>query len=173
MESQSSQINLQHYRWPAEWEPHVATWTAWPVNKKTWPGIFDRIPAAFAELVAAIAGFEPVNILAGQETQRNVWPLVEAACSKNGAGFDVRFVDIAVNDSWCRDYGPMFLNRRPNLNLDQKDISNGTLVRPPSAPQRCAADQIVLNWGYNAWGEKYPPWELDAEVTGSGGMRWR
>lgn len=56
---------LTNYRWPAEWELHDATWVAWPVNPNTWPGIFDRIPAAFAEFVATIARFEPVRILAG------------------------------------------------------------------------------------------------------------
>ena len=58
-------LKLTDYRWPAEWEPHVATWTAWPVNPNTWPGIFERIPPAFAEFAAAIARFEPVRILAG------------------------------------------------------------------------------------------------------------
>ncbi|MFN5588063.1 MAG: agmatine deiminase family protein, partial [Planctomyces sp.] len=48
-------LKLTDYRWPAEWEPHVATWTAWPVNPNTWPGIFERIPPAFAEFAAAIA----------------------------------------------------------------------------------------------------------------------
>ena len=60
-------LKLADYRWPAEWEPHAATWAAWPVNPNTWPGIFERIPPAYAEFVAAMAEFEPVRILAGGE----------------------------------------------------------------------------------------------------------
>lgn len=139
-------FDIVDYRWPAEWEPHAATWTAWPVNRNTWPGIFVRIPAAFAEFVAAIARFEPVNILASSDVQRTAWPLIDAACESAAAGHEVRFFDITVNDSWCRDYGPIFLNRRP-------EVDDG--------PQ-----QIILNWNYNAWGGKYPPWDLDNVVAG-------
>src|SRR5215212_799126 len=53
------------YRWPAEWEPHAATWLAWPHNRATWPGKFEPIPAVWARLVETIARFEPVNVLAG------------------------------------------------------------------------------------------------------------
>ena len=53
------------YRWPAEWEPHAATWIAWPHNLQTWPGRFASIPARFAELIRALADYEPVRVLAG------------------------------------------------------------------------------------------------------------
>ncbi len=139
-------IDLTNYRWPAEWEPHESTWVAWPVSEQTWPGIFEKIPPAFARFVAAIARFEPVNILAGGDrVAENARELVDAACDAAAAAFEVRFVDIPVNDSWCRDHGPIFLNRRA-------DVNDG-----PS--------HVIVDWDYNAWGGKYPPWDLDAEVA--------
>ena len=51
------------YRWPAEWEPHAATWIAWPHNVDTWPGRFAQVPLRFAELIRALAQYEPVRVL--------------------------------------------------------------------------------------------------------------
>jgi agmatine deiminase len=138
---------LKDFRWPAEWEQHDATWVAWPVNPNTWPGIFDRIPAAFAEFVAAIASFEPVKILAGGAgVFESARPLIDAACSRRGSRFVPELIDIPVNDSWCRDHGPIFLTGR-----------HGTSV---------AGQSVIIDWNYNSWGGKYPPWDLD-ELTAS------
>jgi len=139
--------SLTNYRWPAEWEPHVATWTAWPVNPNTWPGIFDRIPRAFAEFAAAIAEFEPVRILAGGPgVIQAARPLLDAACSRRGSLFTPVWFDIPVNDSWCRDHGPIFLTGRAN--------------------SVAAGSRVILDWNYNAWGGKYPPWNLDEHTAG-------
>lgn len=143
-----TEINLRNYRWPAEWEPHDATWVTWPVNAATWPGLFERIPPAFAAFVATIARFEPVHVLvqdvhAADAARR----LLDAACERSGAAFRVSLWNIPVNDSWCRDYGPIFLNRRP-------EVTDG----PP---------QVIIDWDYNAWGGKYPPWDQDAAVAGT------
>ena len=139
-------INLNHYRWPAEWEAHNSTWVSWPVNEATWPGIFERIPAAFARFVATIARFERVNVLAGStDIAREVQPLIDAACEESAATFDVRTVEIQTDDAWCRDYGPVFLN----------SMSAATDVPP----------QIAVDWNYNAWGGKYPPWDNDSAVA--------
>ena len=136
---------LTNYRWPAEWEPHDATWVAWPVNPDTWPGIFERIPAAFAEFVAAIARFEPVRILAGGiGVAAAARPLIDTACSRHGSRFVPELIDIPVNDSWCRDHGPIFLTGR-----------RGTAA---------IGQSVIIDWDYNAWGGKYPPWDLD-ELT--------
>jgi agmatine deiminase len=137
--------DLSLYRWPAEWEHHAATWAAWPVNPKTWPGIFERIPPAYAEFVAAMARFEPVRLLTGGNgVAESARPLIDAACDREGSSFEVEFVDIPVNDSWCRDHGPFFLNGRPDT--------------------AAAGRQVIIDWNYNAWGGKYPPWDLD-ELT--------
>jgi agmatine deiminase len=119
------------YRMPAEWERHAATWLAWPHNQATWPERFEPIPGVWAGLVETLCAFEPVQILAGDGPAG-----VEA---RNLAGNlpSVTFHDLPTNDAWVRDFGPMFL------------------VGPPGAPP------ALVNWGYNAWGGKYPPFDLD------------
>ena len=122
------------YRWPAEWEPHDATWLAWPHNRETWPGIFEEIPPIFAQLVRLIAEFEPVNVLAGGDD------VMTSADHHIGNLDNVTLHDIKTNDAWARDYGPTFLQapagKRPAL----------------------------IDWQYNAWGGKYPPWDADNAV---------
>jgi len=48
---------------PAEWEPHDATWIAWPHNAEDWPGRFDPIPWVYGEIVRKLSRFEKVRIL--------------------------------------------------------------------------------------------------------------
>ena len=122
------------YRWPAEWEPHAATWLAWPRNPETWPGKFEPIPAVWATLVRTLAEFEPVRILAGGEA------VMAEARSMVGDVPNVTLHDIATNDVWARDHGPMFLSGPASL--------------PPA----------LVDWEYNAWGGKYPPFDLDNAV---------
>jgi agmatine deiminase len=121
------------YRHPAEWEPHAATWLAWPHNRATWPGTFENIPPIFAQLVERISRYEPVKLLAGTG---DVW-----AQARQMVGHlpNVQFWPIETNDAWCRDHGPMFLE---GLDL------------PPA----------LVDWQYNAWGEKYPPFDKDNAV---------
>ena len=40
---------------PAEWEPHEATWIAWPHNRDDWPGRFTPIPWVYGEIVRKLA----------------------------------------------------------------------------------------------------------------------
>ena len=123
------------YHWPAEWEPHAATWLAWPRKAESWPGIFERIPAAYARLVQAIARFEPVHILAAEETAWAQTRELLETCS------NVHVYRIPTDDSWIRDFGPLFLRSL-----------HGT----------CDA---IADFRYNAWGGKYPPWQNDDQAT--------
>lgn len=131
------------YRWPAEWEPHAATWCSWPHNRNTWPGKFEPVPAEYAALVRTIAAAEPVHVLAG-----GAEVLAEARKHVGGCS-GVTLHDIPTNDAWCRDHGPTFL-------VGSKDL-------PPA----------LIDWEYNAWGGKYRAFDLDnavpsriAKVTG-------
>jgi agmatine deiminase len=125
------------YRMPAEWEPHAATWLSWPRNPNTWPGKFGPIPAVWEELTRTIAEFEPVHILAGG---REVFRQAEKMV---GDVPGVTIHDIPTNDVWIRDHGPTFL------------------TGPPGAPP------ALVDWIYNAWGGKYPPFDLDNGVPRS------
>jgi agmatine deiminase len=127
------------YRWPAEWEPHAATWLAWPRKLETWPGKFEPIPGVWATLVRTLAEFEPVHILAGGE------PVMAQARQLVGDVPNVTLHDRATDDVWMRDAGPMFL------------ASPAPLRSGPLAP-------ALVDWEYNAWGGKYPPFDLDNAV---------
>lgn len=122
------------YRWPAEWEPHAATWLAWPRNRETWPGTFDAIPPVWKKLVETLSAAEPVHILAGGED------VMQQAQEMVGGLENVHLHDIPTNDAWIRDHGPTFLARADD------------------------APRVLLDWKYNAWGGKYPPYDLDNDV---------
>jgi agmatine deiminase len=122
------------YRMPAEWEPHAATWLAWPHKEASWPGKFAPIPRVYAALVRTLAPFEHVNILAGEPD------VAQQAKRLVGGVANVTLWNIPTNDAWIRDHGPTFL-------LGHAD-------REPA----------LIDWGYNAWGGKYPPFDLDDQV---------
>ena len=92
------------WRMPAEWEPHEATWIAWPHEKSDWPGKFAPIPWVYAEIVRHLARVEKVRIIAEDETR------VRSMLRKAGANLEnVEFFDFATNRSWVRDYCPLFV----------------------------------------------------------------
>src|ERR1051326_7883191 len=94
------------YRMPAEWEPHEATWIAWPHNRSDWPGKFEPIPWVYCEIVSHLGRFERVHILVNDAlAQRRAETAVEHA----GAMRDtVEFHRWPTNRVWTRDYGPIF-----------------------------------------------------------------
>ncbi len=129
------------YRMPAEWEPHEATWLSWPHNPETWPGGgLDRVCDTFGRIVAALVDSETVHI------NVNDAEMESAACRQLGkqlAGQMV-FHHFPTNDAWCRDHGAIFVRR-----LDRQSRT------PPL---------VALNWGFNSWGDKYPPYDLDDAI---------
>jgi agmatine deiminase len=126
------------HRLPAEWEPHAATWLAWPHRRATWLGDFAAIPQAFAAIARLIALHEPVRIIASGAA-------LEEARERVGTVGNIELVDIPTNDAWLRDTGPVFLVPRGGRPAD------GT--------------PVALAWKWNAWGGKYPPWDTDARVA--------
>lgn len=127
----------QDFRMPAEWEPHAGTWVSWPHRSASWPGRFEPVPDAFARMVAAIAPFEPVYINIGDS--EDLRRQAERCLNDVGAPMDrIHFHPIPTNDAWCRDHGPIIV-----------DSDRG---------------QVVLDWDFNAWGDKYEPFESDDAV---------
>ena len=128
------------FRIPAEWEPHAATWLAWPHNRETWPGRLSAIPAVYVQIIAALHRDERVHICVNDfATAGHVRHTLDAA------GVDLARIgvyEIPTNDAWTRDYGPIFLTRR-----HEQIIELG-----------------LTNWTFNAWGAKYPPWDRDNSV---------
>lgn len=128
----------QGYRMPAEWAPHQATWLSWPHNRDTWPGVLARAEAALALAVAALTEGETVHInVLDERHERHVAGLLAGKANLER----VRLHRLPTNDAWCRDHGAIFVTR-------------------PGRP----APLLALDFGYNAWGGKYPPFDLDNQV---------
>ena len=129
------------YRMPAEWEPHLATYMTWPHNLETWPGKFDPVPAQYAAVVAGLSRFETVRLLVKDSAAA---AQASALLQQADARMDrVEFLTCATNDSWIRDYGPIFVTRGD---------SSGRRTR------------LALDWKFNSWGEKYGPYDLDDPI---------
>ncbi len=124
------------YRMPAEWEPHRATWIAWPHEKSDWPGRFTPIPWTYTEIVRVLSRYETVAILvADAAMERRARVMLRRA----GAGLDrIEFHHVATDRTWTRDSGPIFVvNSR--------------------------GERLATQWRFNAW-SKYPNYEHDARV---------
>lgn len=125
------------YRMPAEWEPHEATWISWPhPHGISFPGCYASVLPTFVRMVEILSESEVVRInVSGIQQEQSVRELL-----KNAALENIEFFHILTNEPWCRDHGPIF-------------------VRRDKEPQLAAVD-----FGYNAWGWKYPPCDADDAV---------
>ena len=127
------------YYFPAEFAPHAATWLSWPHKEASWPGKIHTIYPYYAAFVKELAKGERVCINVNNEKMRDF-----ALGHLQAAGVDISKVEFyyhPTNDAWCRDHGPAFLI---NLMADIK--------------------KVIVDWGYNAWGGKYPPFDLDDNI---------
>ncbi len=137
---------------PAEWEPHAATWLAWPHNERDWPGKFEPIPWVFADIVRHLAAGERVEIMVGSAAeQRSAMRVLKRADVRLK---NVHFHRLATDRIWTRDSGPIF-------------------IRVPGVGKRL----VALHWKFNGWAKyknhrrdaKVP--ELVAEVAGAARVR--
>jgi agmatine deiminase len=118
------------YRMPAEWEPHAATWIAWPHNRDDWPGKFAAIPWVYTEIVRHLSRFERVHIVVrGRGMQARVADELGKAGAELG---QVRFFKAATDRSWVRDSGPTF-------------------VVKDDAPSKSAREVGLIDWEFNGW----------------------
>jgi len=128
---------LAGYRMPAELEPHQATYMTWPHNLETWPGKFDPVPAQYAAVAAGLSRFETVRLLV---KDADAGEQAKALLCQAGARIEsVEFLSHPTNDSWIRDYGPIF-------------VTNADGAR------------LALDWKFNSWGEKYGAYDLDDAI---------
>jgi len=128
------------YRMPAEWEPHQATWLSWPHKRESWPGHFEPVEPAYAEIVRALAACETVHVNVLDAGHRKH---VEGILGRQGVSGDIRFHLFPTNDAWCRDHGAIFVVR------DGAD-----------------APLAAIDCDFNGWGGKYPPFDLDNRIPG-------
>ena len=132
------------YRMPAEWEPHAATWLSWPRREGiSFPESFDCVLPVLRAMVKALIN----NGQAGSDSEQVCINVCNGAHEAEARAIldalpqeFITYYEIPTNEPWCRDHGPIFLTRDANPKL------------------------AIVDWDYNAWGNKYPPFDLDEAV---------
>ena len=126
------------FRMPAEWCPHAATWLSWPQNKETWPRNLAQAQQEYLAFVKAIANDETVvlNFASSNHASATNQKLAEL---KPNLRQNIQLSICPTNDAWIRDYGPTFVT-------DGKQLA-------------------AIDWRYNAWGGKYPPYDDDQKFV--------
>ena len=120
---------------PAEWEPHSATWLAWPHHKLDWPRKFEPIPWVFAEIIRYISHYERVELIVQNELEESgARKILKRADAWNE---NVRFHRWPTDRVWTRDSGCSFI------------VSHGALA--------------AACWRFNAWA-KYSNWKRDVKI---------
>ena len=124
------------FRMPAEFEPHQATWLAWPHEKSDWPGRFEPIPWLYGEIVRHLARVERVFIIVkSADAERGVRRILREC----HADLDmVKFFHSPTNRSWTRDYGPLFV-------------------------ENARGEKAISHWRFNGWA-KYDNYQHDAQL---------
>jgi len=126
------------YHFPAEFAKQTAMWLSWPHKEASWPGKIETIYPVYAHFIKLVAEGQLVNINVADEVMK-----MKALRYVEEAGADLANVNFFIhptNDAWCRDHGPAFL-----INPKEKK-------------------KMIVDWGYNAWGGKYPPFDLDDNI---------
>ncbi|MBS0188362.1 MAG: agmatine deiminase family protein [Planctomycetes bacterium] len=148
----------QHgFTFPAEWSKQRATWFSWPRPEGiSFPAKYETVPANIALFIREIAPRQTVHInvpnenyeriareqlIAGGVPKRFFGPLtaLEETPSRTSR---IQFHYMKTNESWCRDHGPAFVTR---TRKGKKEFA-------------------IVDWGFNAWGGKYPPFDSDDAV---------
>jgi agmatine deiminase len=121
---------------PPEWAPHERTLMGWPCRRELWGGRLAAAKEESAGVANAVAEFEPVTMVAGSPE--------DAAEAREVLASAVEILELPIDDSWLRDSGPVFV------------------VDDVERPTRRAG----VHFRFNAWGEKFAPWDRDAAVGG-------
>ncbi|MGH7664448.1 MAG: agmatine deiminase family protein [Gemmatimonadaceae bacterium] len=123
-------------RMPAEWEPHDATWLAWPHHADDWPGKLDAVHWVYAEIVRVLHGQERVEILCNDAVVKDAARRALAAHGVDSSGY--RLHTVPTDRAWLRDSAP-----------------TGTILDDGSIE--------LVNWRFNGWA-KYDNYANDACV---------
>jgi agmatine deiminase len=131
------------YTFPPEWHPHAGTWFSWPRPEGiSFPAKYHTVPENLARIMCEIQSREQVHINVPNENWAH---LVREQLKEHGCPMkNVFFHFIKTNESWCRDHGPAFVVK--------SGISN------------FKSQMAIVDWGFNAWGGKYPPYDDDDAV---------
>ncbi len=140
MPSETPNPQTLGYHMPAEWEPHAATWLAWPHNTETWPDQLSRVQAIYVQLIEALQHSETVHLLVNDAATAS-----QASTALEHRGMrspHVVFHTYPTVDAWLRDSGPIFVTSAANAH----------------------APLAAVDWQYTAWGGKYPEMLSDNHI---------
>lgn len=130
------------YSFPPEWYPHAATWMSWPRPEcASFPDRYEHVIPNICRIIREIAAREQVNILVQNYNYEVI--VLKTLREHKVPTTNVRCLHIKTNESWCRDHGPAFVIRK--------------------AP-RGKVEAAVVDWVFNAWGQKYDGWADDDAV---------
>ena len=125
-----------NYVFPPEWEKHEATWLSWPHKEASWPGKMETIFEPYCKFIEILSLNEKVRINVRDEEMK-AFALLHIQKTKADVS-KIEFFFHPTNDAWCRDHGPAFLINR-----------------------LAEHKKVIVDWDFNAWGGKYPPYDLD------------
>ncbi|HXW92443.1 MAG TPA: agmatine deiminase family protein [Terriglobales bacterium] len=176
-------------RMPAEWEPHAATWLAWPHYRDDWPGKFEPIPWVYAEIIRQLARHEPIELIVNDRvSEKRARRILDRAHAQSDK---VRFHRWPTNRVWTRDSGCTFAAREepPDLTLhrpgkgaipgaedrqerqsqpsalsSQADTDACGSNRSAESARPSSAGLAAIEWRFNAWA-KYPNWQHDRQIS--------
>lgn len=132
---------------PAEWEPHAATWLAWPHYEGDWPGKFEPIPWVMAEIIRNLSRRERVELVVNSGAASKVRRVLKRA---DALSQNIRFHSWPTNRIWLRDSGCIFLtSSQPGL--------------PKHERSRHHEPGWALKFRFNAWA-KYSNWRHDEKI---------
>jgi agmatine deiminase len=162
------------FRMPAEWEPHAATWLAWPHYHGDWPGKFEPIPWVYAEIIRSLARHERVELIVSHAaSEKQAKKLLDRA---NALSPNVRFHRWPTDRVWTRDSGCTFVHATGPLETAGLDPSVERSSAGPRRGQRHSAiatrggdarisigHLAAVEWRFNAWA-KYSNWRNDQKI---------
>jgi agmatine deiminase len=151
------------YRMPAEWERHEATWLSWPRRDGiSFPDAYGPVPGLWLRMVEELCGGELVHINVTDEAkEREVRAVLDG--SSRVRRDRVFLHQIPTDEPWCRDHGPAFVVR--DRGGGTADVDVAVVRRHGEGTAVVESAVAVVDWRYNAWGGKYPPWDRDDAVA--------
>jgi agmatine deiminase len=162
---------------PAEWEPHAATWLAWPHYEGDWPKKFEPIPWVYAEIIRNLAKHERVELIVpNAAAARHATRILERADAMSN---NIGFHRWPTNRVWLRDSGCIFLKRAADSSIGEQPLwhrlraafsypESGRQLVPGVAKRSqkkaaVPAATLALKFRFNAWA-KYSNWRLDEKI---------
>jgi agmatine deiminase len=170
MTRSSSQNRPIRYRMPAEWEPHAATWLAWPHYKLDWPGKFEPIPWIYAEIIRYLSRSERVELIVKDAAaEKLAHKTLQLAHSLND---NIRFHRWPTDRIWTRDSGCAFVRRcgtdtpvrqEPGAKAPVSSTAVSARLEAMPSQNSTPSELAAIEWQFNAWA-KYPNWKRDEKI---------